>query len=616
MKFISVTLSLISVCVFAQSRDTTFECPSLGVCIEHVYEFVKSNEPGLGLSPREQAVVQQLTSFGEAAAPNLVGMLADPDIEVAQLAAAALRNIEHIDPVFLPQIIVGLDRNLGWLPPALGRINSPEAAKEAVARYLVSECAPHNQEAYAVKLSGNRAIPYIVDAARCANPCGQRDHDLLGHILGGMPEERSKATAGLLAIVLDNSTATETARGVLHMISFLGRHGLAIEDDLLELRKTKPELAAAIDKTLVGIESSASVEVLTRWLELNSSADATVSILRDIAALGPSASDAGPTIVSFLRDQNWDLRNASARALGFIQYRASAGELIQLLSAEEEDVRFSWIVAESLGRMRAAQASEALSRLVSSHWYPPVRRAAATALENIDSGTSYESRYPKRYFGREFFTYDNLHTGEDYFCDISTQKATPESSQEKLRIPTHRSLLEKLTYKRTIISSQPKNKPPPADGNNLEIAAFTGDNVVENVKKIDEVPETALRVEEGWLVGTDRGEWGGELAYVHDQGTSTIILDENVQDIYRLGERYIAVTGLSHGFSRGAIYEVSRQDNRTWTAQRWRALPRAPESSFLVHTDELLVKVEVSGSILVSATGSMRMAVCDDSNMQ
>ena len=92
----------------------------------------------------------ELTTFGEAAIPHLVEMLACPDIEVAQIAAAALRDVKNIDPRFLPQIIQGLDRNLDWLPPALGRINSPEAAKEAVARYLVSESAPYNQEAYAV----------------------------------------------------------------------------------------------------------------------------------------------------------------------------------------------------------------------------------------------------------------------------------------------------------------------------------------------------------------------------------------------------------------------------------------------------------------------------------
>jgi len=133
-----------------KSRETAFECASLSICIESVHEFVKSHEPDMGLSPGEQAIVQRLTTFGEAAIPHLVEMLACPDIEVAQIAAAALRDVKNIDPRFLPQIIQGLDRNLDWLPPALGRINSPEAAKEAVARYLVSESAPYNQEAYAV----------------------------------------------------------------------------------------------------------------------------------------------------------------------------------------------------------------------------------------------------------------------------------------------------------------------------------------------------------------------------------------------------------------------------------------------------------------------------------
>ena len=89
-KSISIILLLISIDVFAESRETEFECASLSICIETVHEFVKSHEPDRGLSPREQAIIQRLTSFGEAAVPQLVEMLASPDIEVAQIAAAAL----------------------------------------------------------------------------------------------------------------------------------------------------------------------------------------------------------------------------------------------------------------------------------------------------------------------------------------------------------------------------------------------------------------------------------------------------------------------------------------------------------------------------------------------
>lgn len=42
---------------------------------------------------------------------------------------------------------------------------SDAAAREAAARLLTSDSAPHDQEAYAVQLSGRRAIPFIVPTA-------------------------------------------------------------------------------------------------------------------------------------------------------------------------------------------------------------------------------------------------------------------------------------------------------------------------------------------------------------------------------------------------------------------------------------------------------------------
>lgn len=545
----------------------------------------------------EQALVQKLTSFGNTAVPHLVEMLAYPDIEVAQLAARALRDIDHIDSRYLPQIIKGLDRNLDWLPPALGRIDSPEAAKEAVARYLVSESAPHNQEAYAVKLSGRRAIPYIIDAAKCTTPCSPHDHYFLGRILGEMEEEKSIATKGLVAILKDASTKTEAARGVLRIISFMDPSDVAIEGDLLELRNTHPELNEEIDNALVEIGGDASAEVLTHWLELDSKANQRYFILKKIAALGPMACDAGFTVLGLLQDQNWDVRNAAARALGYIEYQPSTRELIQLLEIEEEDVRLSWIAAESLGRMRMPQATGVLSRVSNNHWYPPVRQAAAQALNNLDSGASYVSRDPEKYFGMEFYAYDHLSIDADNRCEIAVPGSTHEPSQEKAPAYIYRSLLENSACKHSIRYSNIIN---PNSAN----------EEAEYILDIDDTP-VALRIEEGWLVGTDCGEWGGELAHVQDDGTSTIFLQENIQNIFRVGKRYIAVTGLSHlALTRGIIFDVFQQDNGEWTAKPWRALPRAPETSFMLDTNEVLVKVEASGSILVSASGAMRMAPC------
>jgi hypothetical protein len=117
-----------------------------------------------GMGAQEDALASRLRAM-PGVVDAMVPLLADADIDVAKLAAYVLRDVETIDPRHLPAIRAGLDRDLGWLAPALARIGTDAAAEEAVKR-LLAEDNTGNQEAYAVELFGARAIPAIVAAAR------------------------------------------------------------------------------------------------------------------------------------------------------------------------------------------------------------------------------------------------------------------------------------------------------------------------------------------------------------------------------------------------------------------------------------------------------------------
>ena len=136
-------------------------------------------------------------------------------------------------------------------------------------------------------------------------------------------------------------------------------------------------------------------------------------------------------------------------------------------------------------------------------------------------------------------------------------------------------------------------------------------NIVEHRQEIKQVPSLALRVDGGWLAGSNRGEWGGELVYVADNGKSTQLLDTNIEDIYQLGDRYIATAGLAHlSMNNGMIYQLMQTEDGTWQAKEWLMLPGAPDSSWLVETGELLINTIGGGSILLAKNGTMRMAEC------
>ncbi len=580
------------------------ECETTKACISRISEVLDTEaRPGRSPSSKELAIVKKLLELGDTAMPSIVGLLENDNELIARIGAYALREAEQIDESYLPQILKGLDKDVSWLAPALAKIGTPEAAKEAVQRFLVSDSAPHNQEAYALRLLGQKAIPFIVNAALCKNTCKDDTYYLLGYALGEMGSERAYAAKQLIKIASDVSVVSDVSYGALYMISFLGEPGLIIENELLALRKQRPFLADAINNALIGIKSEHAGSIYSDILKQG----VDRYILRDIAELGPKAMNAGPDIAILLNHDDGEIRLSAARTLGYIQYRPAAPELIALLN-EPTDVQLNWVAAESLGRMHEKSAIEALTATSKNHWYPPVKDAAVKALEHIKSGKRYTSNYHKDNFAFDYFDYQHMSMES---CDAITLKTKPESGEFKIYKSNAKEKLEKLAYSTVILSyganNEEEQKAEDPDG----IIEVNQSNMVEHRQDIKQIPDLALRINDGWLAGSSRGEWGGELVLIPDNGKAIKLLDDNIEDIYKLGERYITTTGLAHlTMNNGMIFELKRDEDGNWFEKPWKKLPGSPYSSWFVETGELLINTSGGGSILLSEDGAMRMASC------
>lgn len=558
------------------SQPEPEECPTLQLCLDKVREVA---DPGRGLTGPEQRVAQRLAEFGEKAVPDLVDMLADPDEAVATVAAAALGDVETIHPKFLPQIRVGLDRGIPWLPRALGRIGTEEAAEEAVKRYLAADSSPGNQEAYAIRTLGSIAIPPIVEAARCRQgDCDGRHYSLLGHALASVDADRTKAARDLFEIVRDAPTP-EVARAVLILIADLGTDGLVLEEDLLELRRIRPEYSGAVGHALIGIRSSLAGEEFQRRLVEQRDGFGLVLILRDLAEVGSAGVSAGPAVAGLLGSAEPDVRVAAARAIGFIGYQDASHALAALLQ-DPLDARLGWAAAESLGRLQADAALGALQSAADIHWYPPVRKAAALAVDRIESRTGYPEDEETVGFPFLFYAYEDMGIGLEN-CESIALAKVPEAEAAMLAPSDDPALFEKLRLHVEGVSS-PRS------------------------------PDFVVPVPDGWLAGADVGEWGGSLVHFGSDGLATPLVEENAKAIHRVGDTLVLVTGLAHlSLNRGALYQLRMDPVSGWQARMWRRLPGAPTSSMLVESGELLVN-GYGGSILVRADGSMRMAPCSD----
>lgn len=546
-----------------------------------------------GLSKMEQDYIKKLLKHEKEAIPRLVGLLAHKDPDVAEMAAAALGDCTSIDPKYLPQIIAGLDRNIGWLPRALARIESDLAAKEAVSRFLVSSSAPHNQEAYAVEVQGVRALPFIMEAVKNDGGRNPQIYSLFGHVLKEMKAEaRKKAATLLLAPLKDKQSSSDLLRGVLVMIAHLDQDGQVLEDELLRMIESRPELRKEIQSALIGIKSTHSGKIFAAMLKEKPD----MLLFRDIAQAGDCAKDAGPELAKLLQHADGRLRLAAARTIGFIGYQDASARLLELMD-DPFDVRIHVVAAESLGRLKSREALMGLKQAAEKHWHPSVRNAARIAVEKIESQADYKLKYHKDY--------------EDLGLDVPEYFHIPEvldPSDLRAHEAKNPGLSEKLAYasETVTIEAADEKEQIAQKGENAVIEVHPG-NAVERRHKIPVTPRVGLRVENGWLLGDSRGEWGGEIVFKGDQSEPYEIIGENVSGIYRIGERIVAVTGLAHiSTNRGLVYELKIIDGK-WQATPWRALPGAPMSSGKLKSGELMVATMRGGVIILAENGQMRM---------
>src|SRR5688572_25520084 len=69
----------------------------------------------------------------------------------------------------------------------------------------------------------------------------------------------------------------------------------------------------------------------------------------------------------------------------------------------------------------------------------------------------------------------------------------------------------------------------------------------------------SLKAFGGTVIGKDKGEWGGEVAFVEADGTKYRLVADNSHGIFATPEGVVALTGLVHlGANRGMVYRLSR----------------------------------------------------------
>ncbi|MEY2501075.1 MAG: hypothetical protein QOI07_1409 [Verrucomicrobiota bacterium] len=500
-----------------------------------------------------QTAQEAVLGAGPEAIPFLLPLLSDDDEQVRTLAGWVVSDIKGLSDEHLDILIQAYRSGIRLVGSGIVRIGSPRAV-DFVVETLISD--PRSGEGLllpnAVGLLRAKLVPGLVQFYRSDREWDDGLDARMARVFGNL-RTNAKSAIGPLLEIADDKTISVKRR--VRAIAALSAIGVSTDGGIASLQRLQKD-----DDNLI---RDAAFEALA-FIRVGDSFERTLQI-RDLARQGTLAKYAGPDLIKDLEADDWDVRAAAARAIGYVGFEDATDALIPLLH-HNEDWRLVYSAAESLGRLRARKALPALAAVSKEYWYPPAREAAKRAMTSIRDSVVPASR------SEETANYD-----DDFFDRGKTDSDwITEKEARSLRFPV----------------------------------AVTPDDLVSIPVRMrggrDEEKMRGVKVDDGYLVGSDRGEWGGEIAYVNRAGKARILTPLNTEAIYRTKAGIVAVTGLAHmTFNSGCLFRISKTAEGEWSASKWRVLPGAPRVSRLLKDGNLFISCH-GGMVLISTDGRMR----------
>ncbi|MBA3756113.1 MAG: HEAT repeat domain-containing protein [Nitrosomonas sp.] len=362
----------------------------------------QSAEPGNGITSEEIETAKAIQSLGSEAIPYLLPLLKHPNKSIRKLVSFTLRDISGLDESHLGALIETRIKGDGWIPPAIAKIGTPKAIVFLVDE-LRKEKQTQTQLTYAFVILGSKGVPYLVELIRNE----PNDYELMESVLFIFGELKGKAESAvdpLIEIITNYKSSEQSKAYSVLALGEIGEQARRSVRVLILLAQYDPKaFTNVVNKSLQSMGTSEAVAGLVGQLNENPS----LELFRDIASLRANGRSAGPSIVPFLRNENWDLRVVAARTIGYIGYSQAITELTDLLRTDD-DWRLVYVATVSLGRLKALKAVPALTLLSETYWYPPVRKAAKESIEVITKRSENSSKPHHDNFAFEFFEYEDV----------------------------------------------------------------------------------------------------------------------------------------------------------------------------------------------------------------
>lgn len=592
MKLLKIFIT-ISILVLTNSA---WACETLDNCMT---EFTQVAGDGLGTTKVEGEFAVRLAKFGDDAVVELLPLLLSENEGYRNLASYTLLKITPINARHLDALNDGLQKDRGWLPSVIARIGT-DKAKNYLVRDFIRKPESGGQMGFAFKLLGEKVTGDLINLYHCKSGCDRFFLSDLRNVFGNIKNFSQKDIQLIVEIAKNNSIQTKARHGVLEVL--VGKDNLTSEklDELVALKEIEPSFSKTVNQILIDNGSINSNELIVEFIKQDSRWDHYVSeSYINLTKMGKDGAFALPALYEIAVKQESDYKLRAIRTIGFVGDKSSVPFLSNLLD-EKVEWQVVYVAINALSQLNATSEFNKLKNLSENHWYKVIRDSAATVINRFETNGEYQSTFYLNKYAAQLPDKDHREGLESLYgnfwvpslavCDKNSFRVINESSDiKKYRDHKAPNSFKEFSY----------------------LSSILHDGYFPDEHRI--LPHSALKVDNGWLLGANRGEFGGELTFMNDKNEIEVLLNANVEDIFKMSFGYIAVTGLAHMSSdSGAIFLISKSDDGKWTTKKWLSLPGAARSSWFIKGEKLLINT-TKASIAVTHSGNIQTVECSGS---
>lgn len=534
------------------------KCPSLEACLKVLDRVVPADDDGEGSNA--DILANKLRRFGDSAKQELLKRAAGDHPGWRNVAGAILSEWHSWTPSDVPQLREALRKDCGgWVARPLGEIGTSEAIQALVADLPNGS---ENQTDYALSELGAKAIPYLFPVLESDGHA-----DSAARVIRDMGIVAVPFAPRWAALAADPNQPLKVRLGAMRGLAAIGDRAKSSCGGLHDLLSSpEPQIRRQVDITLKAVRDPFVVKEVMRSCRPNAAPFDSLAVsahacLQEVASYGEGGREVGEEILPFLVSENGAERSYAITALGSIGYEAAIPQIEKVLNSE--DWRIVYAAIRSLGWLGAKSAIPNLESIASKHWLPEVRAKAkqvAVALSSSNGRLSRPAVFAYAQSDAEPFAIGREVLGETPHCSSNrwqwkaTKFGMPEGS---------------------------------ADGGELHVL-------------------------DGKLVGTNHGEWGGDLTWQPSSGKREVLQKDNVVGIAADADGPVVLFGLAHmSLAYGYVLQVTRTPEKAWKLAEVARLPAQAEGLATIGPD--LFAAWSDGRVVVFSPkrGILGIAACE-----